>query len=176
MQTMRWAKRSIAVLMVFVPSMLSAATQSAGSEHFGARFIDSQGRRIPSIYQGSRPNPRFAKQLYLTIRASAERRGVPKIQALVLRETRVDHSCRPPQAARGNRNVRPRILEVQISCNGHYMYPEWRQCTQSCGGSGYNWFTSSSDATYCDGYCYPPGVACGGCALYEGYCQNCGPK
>src|SRR6266436_4134260 len=173
---MSWAERSIATfiaaLMVFVPSMLSAATQSADSKHFGARFIDSRGSRIPSIYQGSRPNPRFAKQLYLTIKADVERRGAPKIQDLVLRDTRPGLSCRPPHAAQGSGTQRPHLLEVQDSCFGHYMYPEYRPCTQSCGGGYYQFFSSSSDADYCWGYYYPTGSACGGCALLEGYCNN----
>jgi hypothetical protein len=167
---------AITMSMLLVPTMLATAMRSAASTTLGAPFIDSMGRRIFSIYQGARPNPRFAKQLYLTAKADVERSGAPKIQALVLRETHADLPCKPPQAAQGSRTQKPRLLEVQDSCNGHYMYAEWRSYTQSCGGGGYNWFTSWFAADYCDGYYYPPGVACGGCALYEGWCLNCGPR
>jgi hypothetical protein len=68
-RTKRFGVTFITTLMVLVLSMVSTAMPSAASSTFRARFIDSRGRRISSVYQGLGPNPWFAKQLYLTAKA-----------------------------------------------------------------------------------------------------------
>lgn len=130
-----------------------------------SRIIDWKGNLIQSIYQGLRANPRYANQLLQARSAQSA------LKVATFSQSRRNTPCALVQAAFHNGRGKGRLRSVQFDCSGHYMILQIRGCTQGCGGGNYDWYYSSPDGEYLDGY-YIVGNGCGGCTLQEGWCEN----
>jgi len=124
-------------------------------------YMDPSGRRIPNVFWGLLPDPKFALVLRPQIVQLHQKESIPQFQDLVYRE-------RCPK-----RTLLSAAFPQACPCYGQYMTQEYRACGSDCGGGYYGWYSSQGDVD-CNGYAIA-GDSCNGCEYREQHCDSCFP-
>lgn len=128
-------------------------------------YINSSGRRIPTVFYALRPDTQFAKVLGREVISLRRQKSVPHFRNLVFHGV-----C--PKSLLG----KAAFPQGDGSCYGQYMQATLTNCciTLPCNCAppyDYDVFNSTG-CDQCHGY-YVVGDACNGCELDEQGCASC---
>ncbi len=129
------------------PRLLSCAVLLIGSAVYPGstalcskepRIINTHGRQVASIFEGSSPNSKLANELFRFKEATEVNRG----------------SCSVLKAVYHTSDRTARFMTVQGGCRSHYQEDTYRDCDSDCDGGSESWTFSYEFGVYCQGYMF----------------------